>query len=348
MPDYLPDPDSSPRILITRLSAIGDCVHTLPLVTALRARFPRAFIAWATQPGGASLIEGTNGLDHVIVVQRNWLKKFSSIAAMRRQLRSYQFDTVVDPQSLTKSSLLGWLSGARDRIGFATGQGRELAPWLNTIRVAPQCDHVVDRYLELLRPLGISNPRVEFRVPQDKVAASSIQRFLHGTELADFALLNPGAGWNSKLWPHERYAAVARQLRDHCGTRSVVLWAGTQERTWAQEIVGLSQGAAVLAPETNLKELSELCRRANIFVGSDTGPMHLAAAVGTRCVALFGPTRPEICGPYGSGHTTIQKWYQDGTSSERRGDDNSAMQAIEVESVVEACEGILRSRNKAA
>lgn len=340
--------DSSPRILITRLSAIGDCVHTLPLVAALRTKFPSALIAWATQAGGGSLITGTDGLDQVIVVPRNWLKTFGSIAETRRQLRSLRFDTVIDPQSLTKSSLLGWLSGARRRIGFAKGQGRELAPWLNTVLVTPQCDHVVERYLELLRPLGITNPPADFRIPHDSQAAGSVQRFLHDQELAGFALLNPGAGWNSKLWPHARYAAVAQQLRDRCNTRSVVLWAGDQERAWAQEIVEMSNGASVLAPETTLRELAELCRRAGIFVGSDTGPLHLAAAVGTRCVAMFGPTRPEICGPYGSGHVTLQRWYQDGTSAERRGDDNSAMRAIEVDSVVEACESILKVQTKAA
>lgn len=333
-----------PRILITRLSAIGDCIHALPLVSALRSKIPDAFIGWVTQPGPASLIQGLPGLDELIVLPRGWMKSWKSIQTTRTSLQQYRFDISIDPQSLTKSSLLGWLSGAKQRIGFTKGQARELSPYLNTQLVAPQTTHVVDRYLELLKAFGIEKPPVEFRIPVDATAVDSTRRFVHANGIARFALMNPGAGWNSKLWPFDRYAEVAAYLNQKHQLRSVVLWAGDREKSWAEDVVAQSRSASILAPETSLSQLAELCRCATMFVGSDTGPMHLAAAVGTKCVAMYGPTKISVCGPYGKGHEALQSWYQDGSSSVRRGDDNSAMRAISTEIVMEACDRIIRRR----
>ena len=333
-----------PRFLITRLSAIGDCVHTVPLVNALRARFPSCLIAWATQGAGAQLLNGLDGLDEVVEVKRDWLRRPASVRAMRSTLRSLRIDVAIDPQSLTKSSLLGWLSGAKSRIGFARGQGRELSPWLNNIVVRPNTEHVVDRYLELLSPLGIAKPSVRFNLPKRNHANTTMRAYLTRQGLVDFALLNPGAGWNSKRWPHLRYAEVARHLFTRHGIRSVVLWAGEREHAWAKEIVDSSADASYLAPDTSLPELTELCRLAKLFVGSDTGPMHLAAAVETPCVAMYGPTRISVCGPYAvddTMHVPLQVRFQSGTSKERRGDDNSAMQEITTNAVASACDRIL-------
>ena len=349
------DLPTTPRFLITRLSAIGDCVHTMPLVAALRTQFPRAYIAWVTQNAGAQVIDGLAGLDEVVVVDRNWMKRPSSIFATRNKLRSLSIDVSIDPQSLTKSSLLGWLSGARHRIGFEKGQARELSPWLSTTRVSAKSEHVVDRYLELLQPLGISESArqssVQFNVPTRPHAASAIQDFLKTISREDFALLNPGAGWNSKLWPHERYAQVATHLKAKHNMHSIVLWAGDRERKWAEAIVSLAPDSTTLAPDTSLQELAELCRTSRLFVGSDTGPLHLAAAVGTSCVSMFGPTKPSVCGPYATTeptpHEALQVRFQDGTSKQRRGNDNSAMSEISVEMVTSACDRVLeRHKNR--
>ena len=332
-----------PRILITRLSAIGDCIHTVPLVHALRERFPGAHLAWATQGGAASLIEGCESLDQVIVVQRDWMRRWASLSGVTRTLRRQRFDVTIDPQSLTKSSLLGWLSGARHRIGFARGQARELSPLLNNLLVDPKATHVVDRYLELLEPMGIYDVTADFTMASPAAATASVQAFLRKSRIGEqFVLLNPGAGWRSKIWPVENYGALARELQQRNGVRCVVLWAGEQERAWATEIATTSN--SVLAPSTTLPELAELCRHARFFVGSDTGPMHLAAAVGTACIALFGPTQPEVCGPYGEGHQKLQAYLQTGTSQQRRGDDNSAMRAITVATVADACQRMMQQQ----
>ncbi|MCG8583788.1 MAG: glycosyltransferase family 9 protein [Pirellulales bacterium] len=332
---------SSPRILITRLSAIGDCVHTLPLACALRRAFPEAFIAWAVEPLPAQLIEGHDAIDETIVVPKKWLKKWSTIRAVRRQLRALKFDTVLDAQSLSKSCLLGWLSGARRRIGFGAGQGRELALWMNNTRVKPTAAHVVDRYLEVAGPLGIESPEVEFRMKCDAASKDNIERFLDQSSLTEpIAVINPGAGWASKVWPAERYAAVAKHLGEQHQHKSVVVWVGQDERTSAELIVERSAGHARLAPPTSLLDLSELCRRANLFVGSDTGPLHIAAAVGTRCVGMYGPTEPEKCGPYGEGHVTVRAHAQSEVKKMRNAD-NDIMQSITADEVVEACDRAL-------
>ncbi len=338
------DIGSSPRILITRLSAIGDCVHTLPLLHALRQRYANAHIAWATQKACAELIQGHPELNEVILIARDWYRSWRSIRETRSRLQSGRFDLSIDPQSLTKSSLLAWLAGARHRVGFSRGQAREISPWLSTARVTPAKTHMIERYLELLSPLGIKTSTLTFGLPVQPDADTSIKEFLQRTDLRDFALLNPGAGWDSKLWPHEHYASVAHHLHSMHQLPSVVLWAGDRERAWAEDIVKLAKGCALLAPDTSLTELAAICARAQLFVGSDTGPLHIAAALDTPCIGMYGPTRVCDCGPYGAGHEPLQAYYQDGSSRERRGADNRAMRAISVSSVNAACDRVIAWR----
>lgn len=334
--------EKRPRILITRLSAIGDCILTMPLLCALRRQFPEAFLAWATQSGPAKLLQGHECLDELIVVSRGWLKSPRMIWQLRRRLRAGQFDIALDPQSLTKSAALAWLSGAPRRIGFAAPRGRELSMWLNNELQRPTRPHLVDCQMDLLQTLGGTPADVRFAVPSEPAACAAIVSFLAGAGLAGaFAVINPGAGWDSKLWPAERFAQVAVHLGQRCGLPTVVVWAGDRERGWAAHIAAIAQGLAILAPPTTLPELAALLRKARLFVGSDSGPMHLAAAVGTPCVALFGPTRPEDCGPYGSRHVTVQAYYQGGTSRQRRQAANDALRAISVTMVLAACEQVL-------
>ena len=185
----------SPRILISRLSAVGDCILTTPVLCALREHFPQAFIAWAAESGAASLLKGHRCLDELIVLKRGWLKSPRAIWNLRRTLRSFRFDIAIDPQSLTKSALVARLSGAARRIGFASPHGRELSVWLNNELVTKTRDHVVDHQLELLRPLGIETPTVRFDLPTNSAARPIIDAFLRGPRFATgLAVINPGAG----------------------------------------------------------------------------------------------------------------------------------------------------------
>lgn len=334
---------SSPRILITRLSAIGDCIHTVPIVSALRRHLPDAHVAWITQGGPATLLADYPGLDDIIVVPRDWMKSLSSIREIRRELRAHQFDISIDPQSLTKSALLGWLSGARQRIGFSRPQGREASLLLNNVRITPQKDHVVECYLELLQPLlgnQTLEPTFELRTP----ASEKVDTFLRETHLTNgFAVINPGAGWDSKLWVPSRFGRVAKYLGETYQLPTVVVWAGEREVIWAKEIVASSGGHAWLAPDTSLPELGTLLSKSALCVAADTGPLHLAAAVGTPCVGLYGTTLPRVCGPYGAQHVSVQTYYHAGSSRERRSVTNIAMRAIEVATVCNACDQALKA-----
>jgi lipopolysaccharide heptosyltransferase I len=338
-----------PRILISRLSAIGDTVLTLPVLNALREHIPDGMLAWVTQRASAQLLRGHEALDELIVLPRNWMTSPREMLRLRRRLRGLRIDTAIDVQGLTKSALPTWLSGARRRIGYARGEfmAREISNWFYTEAVRPIREHVVERNLELLRPLGIDHPRVRFRVPEHEQDARRVEQFLSAQgDLRRFAVMQPGAGWPSKLWPPGRFAAVARQLDQQYGVRCIVVWAGPEELGWARQIAAESAGRAIVAPATSLTELASLERRAALFVGPDTGPLHLAAAVGTPCVGLYGPMDATRCGPYGGRAVSVQSAHLTGGSRRRRKAGNETMRAISVEQVCEACDQILGYRGR--
>lgn len=337
--------EQHPRVLISRLSAIGDCVLTTPLLCAIRDHLPNARIAWVTQRAAATLLEGHAALDELIVVRKGWLTSPAEIRRLRSKLRASRFDIAIDPQGLIKSSIVTWLSGAAQRIGFHKPRGRELSRWFNRELVTPTKTHLVDAQLELLKPLGIRNPAVRFDLPVVAEVEDKVDGMIRAAHLGcDFVAVNPGAGWDSRLWSSYRYGRVARCLGERHQLPSLVLWSGARERMWAEEIVACSGGRAVLAPPTTLPELASVLRRARMFVGSDTGPLHIAAAGGTPCVGLHGTTRPADSGAYGAHHIHVQKRYQEGSSRERRRANNDAMLEIDVESVVAGCEQLLTQR----
>lgn len=332
----------SPRILIVRLSAIGDVIHGLPVLNALRDGYPNALLGWAVEGYTATLLKGHPALDELITLPRGWLKSPAAVWRLRRQLRELEFDVALDLQGLTKSAVAAWLSGARRRIGFGDAKGRELSPWLNNELVWTTARHVIDCNLEQLRSLGIDKPAVRFDLPEREPDAAAAARMVCEAGCGEgFVAINPGAAWPSKLWPAERFAAVAAHLGDRWRLPSLVVWAGDAERALAEEIVAGSQGHARLAPATSLTELAAVTRRAKLFVSSDTGPLHIAVAVGTPSVGLFGPMPAERNGPYGPEHIAIQKVCFEGTSRERRNAPREVIEAITVEMVAEACDRIL-------
>jgi heptosyltransferase I len=333
----------SPRILIVRLSAIGDAIQTMPVACALRERFPDAFLAWAVESRAAALLREHEALDELIELPRGWLKSPGGVWRLRRRLRDLQFDTTVDVQSLTKSAILARLSGARQRIGFGNPGGRELSKWFNNQRVDPKTSHVVDRYLELLRPLGIESPTVRFQVPEHEEDRAAAEQIIDELGLpAGFAIINPGAGWPSKLWPTDRYAAVARHLNDAWHLPTLVVWAGQAERAMAEQIAHASPAAVHICPPTTLPQLAAISRQAKLFIGSDTGPLHLAAAVGTPCVGLYGPWPASRHGPYGPQHIALQKMFFEGSARGRRTAPAIYMESITTEMVCEACDGVVK------
>lgn len=339
-----------PRILIVRLSALGDVVHGLPVACALRDAFGDAEIGWVVEGRNAELLAGHPAIDHVIGVQRRWLKSARAVLDLRRRLRALQFEIAVDLQCLTKSAVVAYLSGARRRLGVAGRDGRELSKLFHNELTPVRANHVVDHYLGILAPLGITQPRVRFDLPETQDDGAFAERLIAAEELPrrGYAVLNPGAGWPSKLWPAERYGQLAQRLREEHGLVSLAVWGPASERLLAEQIVAASGGAARLAPATTVMQLAAVTRRARLFVGSDTGPMHLSVAVDTPTVSLHGASRAEWCGAYGAANARVQAYYQAGPARQRRSADNAAMRAISVDDVADACGGVLARTAQAA
>ena len=256
-------------------------------------------------------------------------------------LHRLRFDVAIEAQGLTKAAILAWLSGAPRRIGFGVPWGRELSRWFNTETVDTPGPHIVQRNLQLLRPLGIVSPTARFLVPEHPKDRQRAERSLPAPAWSGFAIINAGAGWPSKLWPADRFAAVAAHLGTAWNLPTLVVWAGQKELEIGQQIVAGAQGHAQFAPPTTLAELAALSRRAKVFISSDTGPLHLAAAVGTPCVGLYGPWPSEVHGPYGPRHIALQKARFAGSTRQRRTAPPQLMEAITVADVCQACDQIL-------
>lgn len=304
------DPTRPSRILIVRLSALGDVVHALPLLDALRRAHPGAHIGWLVEDRAASLLVGHPQIDRVWVAPRSeasrLLRRGRLLAAAGvllrfvRELRAARYALTIDVQSNGRSSALAWASGARRRIGFSSVYAKEWAPWLSTERVSPDRRlHKVARNLELLGPLG-----VDTRGARPRLAISEAARARARERTASLGrprvALHPGvSGFGAiKQWEPARFARTARRLAEEHGACCIVTW-GPGERELAEGVVAASGGAARLAPRTDsILELAALYELCDLVVGGDTGPLHLAAALGVPVVGLYGPKDPEIYGPW--------------------------------------------------
>jgi ADP-heptose:LPS heptosyltransferase len=343
------------RILIVRLSAVGDTILSLPVLCALRKEYPNSRIGWVVGSGAADIVRGHDALDDLFVLTKNDLKSVKAYWAFLKRIREWQPTTLIDVQGLTKSALIGWYSGATRRIGLVKSEfeGRELSTWLNNTLVSPTSEHVVQRGLALLKPLGIENPEIEYRVPVSPAANQRVNeqvRDLAGPngELGPFAIINVGAGWVSKIWPAERYATVAKHLKDRWNLRTMIAWGGSEERSLAEQVSILSGGAAIELPATSLLELAEWIRRSVLFVGSDTGPMHLSVAVDIPTVSLIGPMPIGRVGHFSEKHIAIQRESLTEKERDRRKTDTKPMLSIQASDVIEACDEILTRRGFSA
>ncbi|MGF1580800.1 MAG: glycosyltransferase family 9 protein [Gemmataceae bacterium] len=331
------------RILIVRLSAIGDVVHGLPVLNALRDRFPHAHLSWVVEGRAAELLRDHPSLDELIIIPRGWLQSPSEISQLRKRLLELNPCIAIDLQGLARSAVVAWLSGAKRRLVGA--DGREMSRFLHTESLQPKQLHVIERNLELLQAVGIFEPSIRFDLPPFPIEAKTVnQKLKELLRHKNYAVINPGAGWPSKRWEVDRFAEVARQVGREFLLPSVVVWAGDEEKEWAEQIVAGSGGQAHLAPPTSLRELTEIIRQASLFVSSDTGPLHIAAAVETPCVGLFGPVAASRNGPYGPDHVSVQRVCLEGSSRVRRNANNDCMRAITVDDVVKACAEVLGQR----
>lgn len=321
------------RFLLVRLGSLGDIVHALPAAAALRDTFPHARVDWVVETKWARVLEGNPDLSEVIELDR---KSPEGMMGTVRRLRAANYTSAVDFQALYKSALLAFASGAPERIGFKSSYAREgLASWFYTDRLDPRGAHKVEHNLGLVRRAGAlaSKPRFPLAVHASDHERISSELAAHG--LGDFFVLNPGGGWRSKCWPAERYGELHRKLAERYGWRGMVSF-GPGEEALAQRVIEAAGETAPVAVPFGLGPLMALLLRAKFVVSADTGPLHLACALGAPVVGLFGPTDPSRNGPY-SARDTVVRNPRFCEATYRRGSSYSAgMLSITVEQVLDA------------
>ena len=294
------------KLLIVRLGALGDLIHTVPAAAALRRAFPQARIDWLVDERHREL------LDLVPIIDRRLAIRTTSAASLLdaiRELRRSQYDAALDLQGLLKSAVLARASGATRVVGFPAALLRErTARMFYTEAAGVDAAHIIKKNLSLLKAFGIQHPPIEFpiEIRKPEIAAEARRRLGIG-DRDPFAIINPGAAWPNKRWPPVYFAEVASAMNKRRGLRSIVLWGPGEERL-AQDVVDASQGAAAISPQTTLADLVSLGKAAAIMISGDTGPMHVAGAVGTPLVGIYGPTSPERNGPWTSRDLTVSRF----------------------------------------
>jgi 3-deoxy-D-manno-octulosonic-acid transferase/heptosyltransferase-1 len=303
------------NILIVKLSAIGDVIHTLPALTALHRLYPDAHITWVIEEAAADLILHHPHLDEVIISRRkSWIKDFKEgkfrstwheMRAFLQRLRSRRYDLVIDFHGLLKSSLIVFLSGGRRKLGYDSWQ--ELSGlFLNEKIPEDMNKHAVDRYLDFPRYLGAKIKEAEFILPLTDETKTKAIRLLDQYELTgkQYVAVNPIAYWETKLWNEEKFAALGDLIRKEL--KLEVVFTGSQAADAENILARMTEKGINLGGKTSLTTLAEIYKGARAVITTDSGPMHLAAALGTPVIALFGPTDPQRTGPYGKGHTVIR------------------------------------------
>jgi lipopolysaccharide heptosyltransferase I len=327
------------RLLIVKPSSFGDIIHTLPALDALRRHWPGTCIDWLVKDEWSELLLSQPALGKMLLLPRNP----SGWRHLATLLRQHRYDMVIDFQGLFRSGVASWLSRAPRRIGFA--DAREGSGWFYTERIA--CDaraHAVDRALQLLEGVGVparTSPRFPFSIPQASLDWAAALLGRERTCGRDVVVIHPAARWKTKCWPAENFARLADSLAAD-GAR-IFLVAGAPERGQADAVSALACHPPVnLAGQCTVLELAALLEKANLVISNDSGPMHLAAALDTPVIGLFGPTDPHRVGPYGRGHMALKKQFDCSACHRSRCARNQGcMQAISVGEVIAAARSLL-------
>lgn len=348
-------PESFRKFLIIRLSSIGDIVHALPAVSALGRALPRAEINWVVEAWHAPLLKGNPYVHRVITINTlAWRKNLfarATLSAIRRevrQLRAERYDAAIDFQGLYKSALIGWLSGARERIGFAEARLREpAAGFFYSKRVSARgLHHVIELNFALLEPLGVFPGRSadwEFPLPSSREDDEFVAQALEAQGTKDFLILNPGGGWQGKCWSPENYAELIRTCAAEFGCDYLLTGSPSEEPLIRRSIEQSGVARARYFPST-VTQFIALARRAKLVVAGDTGPLHLATAVRTPVIAIFGPTDPARNGPFSPEDVTL--WNRGPVDYTRRAVNAGYLPGVSVESVVEAVRRRLAKTNE--
>ena len=302
------------RILIIKLSSLGDIVHTLPAVAALRKQFPSAQVSWVVKSQWASILDGNTDVDDVWSVDVSW----PHWPRLIRELRQRQYDLVVDFQGLFRTGLLGLLSGASKRVGFA--RAREGAPWMYTDRVLLPGEsesswrlltvHAVDRNLKIAKSLGADVDHPIFHFPESDDDEKYIDDLLGESEIegrSHFVALAPWSRSALKTWPLNRFVELTEEIM-RSSTNRVVVVGGPSDIPAANAFRSLeSKGLINVVGKLSLRQLPSMLRRMHLVIGNDSSLIHVAAGVDTPVLGIFGPTEPKATGPYPLARHTVRR-----------------------------------------
>ena len=302
------------NFLIVRLGALGDVIHAVPAAAALRKAFPSAGIDWLVDARHRDIVDLVTAIDRAIPLESPTMAGWT---AALKGLRQTAYDIAIDLQGLMKSAVLARASGAARVVGFSIWHLREKTarPFYSDAHDAEGA-HVIRKNLRLLRAVGVEDDDIRFPFADVPSQALDDLRNRIPPDRA-FALINPGAAWPNKRWPPERFGELATFLRDECGLTPVVLW-GPGEEGLADTVVAASSSAAIAAPPTRVADLVALARASALVVSGDTGPLHIATAVGAPTVSLFGPTDPERNGPFAPDDVVVSRYEACGCHYDRR------------------------------
>ncbi len=310
----------STKIIIIKLSAIGDVVHALPAVNIIKDKIPSAEVSWIVDKKASNVLEDHPSIDNLIVlplsiwkenIKSNKVETFNEIINFFQNIRSFKYHYAIDLQGLFKSGLVTFLSGARYRIGYNDAREGSTLFYNKKFSPPPEGTPVVERYIQLIeKSLGIKSNKVEFNLSFSQFEKEKIDVLLieYGIENnRRIVVINPITSWLSKNWPLNLYSLLCDRLIDEYDCQ--VLLTGSAANTDEIDLIieGMKNRAFNLCGRINLRELAELYKRADVFVGGDTGPMHIASAVDCPVVTIMGPTNPVRNGPYGVKSIILQK-----------------------------------------
>lgn len=330
-----------PHFLVVRLGSLGDIVHTFPAVAALRESFQAARVVWITQPRWKMLVESSGLAAEIETVET---RSLSSVREAILRLRKSRWDAAIDYQGLWKSAALPFLGGVKLRIGFSWQTIREFGvPILYTERVRTSKSHIAEQNGELSQRAGSKRVAAPVTLQISEQDQAVLSRYLREHGVDRYIVLSPGGGWRSKCWPAERFGALCRKIHESLGLRCVVN-IGPGEEDLAAAVGAASGEARPLVYQGSLGQLMALLCGAVCIIGGDTGPLHLAVALGTKTIALFGPTDPARNGPYRGPEPTAADICRDivlrapnvRTTHKRGSAPDASMLAIDVDAVFDA------------
>jgi lipopolysaccharide heptosyltransferase I len=341
------------NILIIKPSSIGDIIHALPFLYSIRARYPKAKISWLINSGFEEMIINNPYLNDVILFERKrWggfggiISKLGELNRFIKGIKSRRFDTVIDLQGLLRSGVITYFSGAEYRIGFANA--RELSLIFYNYKIFPSINemYAVDRYLLIAKELGADITQKDFTINIPVKEKEYVDSLIGKDKKRLLIAINPSARWETKMWFLKRYAELIDTIADRLKAQTILI-GSREDEVRVNELSSMTKSKSLnLSGKTSLLQLAALLKKVALLVTNDSGPMHIAAAVGTPVVALFGPTRPKRTGPYGNGHVVMQKDISCIGCLKKRCDDLKCMEAITVDEVFGAVRKILQAVEK--